>query len=102
MRRVERLYVLSERLRRAAPNTIAARVLADELGVARRTIERDLATLRLAGAPLYGQVGRGGGSGSAARPNKSIVTLSHTEIVALIIAARLAGNSSRRRRTGWP
>jgi predicted DNA-binding transcriptional regulator YafY len=91
MRRVERLYVISERLRRAAPDTVPARVLAAELEVTRRTIERDLATLRLAGAPIYGQVGRGGGTGSVARAERAIVTLDHVEIAALIIAARLAG-----------
>jgi predicted DNA-binding transcriptional regulator YafY len=93
MRRVERLYAIHERLRRAAPATVSARVLADELGVTRRTIERDLATLRLAGAPIYGQVGRRGGTASVARADRSIVTLGHTEIVALIVAARLAGTA---------
>jgi predicted DNA-binding transcriptional regulator YafY len=91
VQRVERLYVISERLRRAAPATVAARTLADELGVTRRTIERDLATLRMAGAPIYGQVGRAGGSGSLARADRAVVALDHTEIAALIIAAHLAG-----------
>jgi predicted DNA-binding transcriptional regulator YafY len=93
MRRVERMYVISERLRRAAPATVPARVLADELGVTRRTIERDLATLRMAGAPIYGQVGRAGGSGSLALADRAVVALDHTEIAALIIAAHLASPS---------
>ena len=64
MRRIERLYAISEHVRRAAPGTISARRLAEELGVTRRTIERDLAALRLAGLPLYGTPGRGGRSRS--------------------------------------
>lgn len=91
--RIERLYALSERLRAAAPATLPARALAQEFGVSHRTIERDIATLRLAGAPLYGQVGRGGGTASAARPRQAVIALEHTEIAALIIATHLAGPS---------
>lgn len=90
MRRIERLYAISERLRQAAPATVAARVLADELGVTRRTIERDLAALRLAGAPVHGQPGRRGGSGSVATARRVVVTLDHTELVGLLVAAHLS------------
>ena len=38
------------------------------------------------------------GTGSVARPDRSIVTLNHTEIVALIIAARLAEQRPQCRR----
>lgn len=88
MRRIERLYAISERLRRASPATVPARLLAEEFGVARRTIERDLDSLRLAGAPVFGQPGRRGGTGSLAQPRR-IVALDHTEIVSLIVAAGL-------------
>jgi predicted DNA-binding transcriptional regulator YafY len=54
MQRIERLYAISERLRRAAPAIVPAQHLAEELGVTRRTVERDLAALRNAGVPLYG------------------------------------------------
>jgi predicted DNA-binding transcriptional regulator YafY len=72
MQRIERLYAISDRLRRAAPAIVPARQLAIELGVTRRTIERDLAALRNAGVPLYGQPGRGGGAVSVARPSRVV------------------------------
>lgn len=87
MRRLERLYAISERLRRAHGATITAERLADEFGVTRRTIERDLASLRSAGAPIFGVPGRGGGTGSAARAERTIVSLNLTEIIGLIVAA---------------
>lgn len=93
MRRIERLYALSERLRRVAPATVPARTLAVEYGVTRRTIERDLATLKLAGAPLFGQPGRHGGSGSVANASRAVVALDHTEIAALVLAAHLAADA---------
>jgi hypothetical protein len=58
MQRIERLYAISERLRRAAPAIVPAHRLAEELGVTRRTIERDLAALRNAGVPPYATAGR--------------------------------------------
>ena len=90
VRRIERLYAISERLRQAAPATVPARTLAEELGVTRRTVERDLAALRLAGAPVYGQPGRRGGAGSVAAPRRAVVALDHTEIVGLLVAAHLS------------
>lgn len=93
MQRIERLYALSERLRRAAPAIVPAHHLAEEFGVTRRTIERDLAALRNAGVPLYGQPGRGGGSGSIARPTRTMAVFDDAEIVALVIAAHLAADA---------
>ncbi len=90
MQRIERLYAISERLRRQAPNTVSAHQLAEELGVTRRTIERDLATLRSAGVPLYGQPGRHGGTGSLQKPSRTLVSLSDSELLSLVLAARLA------------
>ncbi len=90
VQRIERLYAISDRLRRAAPGIVPARQLAEELGVTRRTIERDLAALRNAGVPLYGQPGRGGGSASLARSKPAIAVFDDAEIVALVIAASLA------------
>ncbi len=58
----------------------------------RRTIERDLATLRLAGAPLYGVSGRRGGTGSAAMPQRALVALDHAEITGLLVATTLGGD----------
>jgi predicted DNA-binding transcriptional regulator YafY len=90
MQRIERLYAISERLRRAAPAVVPAHRLAAELGVTRRTIERDLAALRNAGAPVYGQPGRRGGSGSVARPTRVVAVFDDAEVVALVVAAHLA------------
>lgn len=87
MRRIERLYAINERLRRAGPRTITAQALAEEFGVTRRTIERDLASLRFAGAPIYGLPGRSGGTGSVADAGQAIVGLTLTEIIGLIVAA---------------
>jgi predicted DNA-binding transcriptional regulator YafY len=88
--RLERLYAISDRLRRAAPATVAARLLAEEFGVTRRTIERDLASLKLAGVPLFGQTGRSGGVGSIAKPPRTLAALSDAEMMAVILAADLA------------
>jgi predicted DNA-binding transcriptional regulator YafY len=87
---LERLYAISDRLRRAAPATIAARLLAEEFGVTRRTIERDLASLKSAGVPLFGQPGRSGGAGSIAKPQRKLAALSDSEVMAVILAADLA------------
>jgi predicted DNA-binding transcriptional regulator YafY len=93
MQRIERLYAITDRLRRAAPATMSAHRLAGELGVTRRTIERDLAALRNAGVPLYGQPGRGGGTGSVARPTRAMAVFDDAEIVALVIGAHLAADA---------
>jgi predicted DNA-binding transcriptional regulator YafY len=90
MQRIERLHAISERLRRAAPATVTAGALADELGVTRRTIERDLATLRLAGVPLYGQAGRSGGVGHVRTTGRAFVALDRAQVVGLIVASDLA------------
>lgn len=93
IRRIERLYAISEHLRRARPATVSAARLAAELGVTRRTIERDLAALRGAGVPIYGLPGRNGGTGSIARRGSAVVTLTDPEVVALVVAAHLAGDA---------
>jgi predicted DNA-binding transcriptional regulator YafY len=88
--RLERLYAISDRLRRAAPTTIPARIFAEEFGVTRRTIERDLASLKSAGVPLFGQSGRSGGAGSIAKPQRILAALSDSEVMAVILAVDLA------------
>jgi predicted DNA-binding transcriptional regulator YafY len=93
MNRLERLYAMSDRLRRIAPDTVSARVLAEEFGVTRRTVERDLAALKSAGVPLFGQSGRVGGAGSIAKPPRKLAALSDAEILSLILAADLARNA---------
>jgi predicted DNA-binding transcriptional regulator YafY len=88
--RLERLYAIRDRLRRAAPTTIPARIFAEEFGVTRRTIERDLASLKSAGVPLFGQSGRSGGAGSIAKPQRILAALSDSEVMAVILAVDLA------------
>ncbi|MEM9656617.1 MAG: HTH domain-containing protein, partial [Actinomycetota bacterium] len=61
MQRLERLFAINDTLRRAAPHRVSAAKLAEEFDVSRRTIERDLASLRAAGVPLYAERGRTGG-----------------------------------------
>ncbi len=90
MQRIERLYAINEILRRRSPALVSAQELATDLGVTRRTIERDLSTLRSAGAPLYGQPGRKGGAGSVQPATRTIVSLSDAELLSLVLAAKLA------------
>ena len=60
MRRTERLFALAEYLR-GRRTGVTAEVLAERFGVTKRTIYRDLDTLRLAALPLAAERGRGGG-----------------------------------------
>ena len=93
MQRLERLFAISETLRRAAPRPVSARRLADEFGVTSRTIERDLNALRAAGVPLYAEAGRNGGAVSLDQMGSVVVTLSPTEVMALLTAVTVAGDT---------
>lgn len=93
MNRLERLYAINESIRRNAPQAVSAARLAEEFEVSRRTIERDLASLRAAGVPLYADHGRYGGQRTAARPEKVVLTLSVAEVSALLIALSSAGDT---------
>ena len=61
MNRIDRLYALTEELRRAAPRARTARQLADQFEVSVRTIERDLSALQQSGVPIWASTGPGGG-----------------------------------------
>jgi predicted DNA-binding transcriptional regulator YafY len=87
MNRLERLYAITEELRRRAPGVVRAADLADHFGVTRRTVERDLAALREAGLPLDATVGRGGGVSVDRRAGRVIFSLSAGEVTALLLAA---------------
>ncbi len=93
MNRLERLYAVSEELRRRAPTMVSAAELAERFGVTRRTMERDLAALRDAGLPLYASEGRGGGYSVLDQPGRAILNLSVKEVTALLIAASTAHQS---------
>lgn len=54
-RLLELVYILLHR------KSISAKELAEQLGVSRRTIYRDIDTLGLAGVPVYTEKGKGGG-----------------------------------------
>lgn len=60
MRRAERLYALVDLLRGSRRPLSAAR-LSDEFEVSKRTIERDISSLQLAGVPIYADHGVSGG-----------------------------------------
>lgn len=91
MQRLERLFAINETLRRASPRRVSAARLAEEFGVTRRTIERDLAALNAAGVPLYAERGRTGGHISLDQIGNVVVTLTPTEVTALLIAVTAAG-----------
>lgn len=60
MRRAERLYALVDLLRGSRRPLSAAR-LSQEFEVSKRTIERDIQSLQLAGVPIYADHGASGG-----------------------------------------
>ena len=90
MNRLERLYAIHEELRRRAPMTVSAVRLAQEFGVTRRTIERDLDSLRSAGVPVDADVGRSGGYRLARTRGSVVFSLGPEEVVALLLAAKVA------------
>lgn len=88
MSRIDRLYALTEQLRRPGGSTVPR--LAEALGVTSRTIQRDLARLRDQGLVVEGEPGRGGGlrlRGSALPPP---LGLSLSEALRLALAHRLS------------
>jgi predicted DNA-binding transcriptional regulator YafY len=91
MPRAERLMELADLVRGRGATTVAA--LASELGVSRRTLLRDLGTLRERGMPITGEAGRGGGIRLDDR-GVSTVHFSLTEIVAIWLGARLSRATS--------
>jgi len=88
--RLERLYAINEELRRRAPVPVSAARLAEEFGVTRRTIERDLESLRAAGVPVDADVGRTGGYRLSAVSGRAVFSLGPEEVVALLLAAKVA------------
>src|SRR5688572_10801053 len=92
MPRAERLMELSDLLRGRDTTTVGE--LADELGVSRRTLLRDLATLRDRGMPITGEAGPGGGVRLEGGRGVTAVHLSLSEIVGLWLGARLSREAS--------
>jgi len=80
-------------LRRSGTSTVNA--LAQEVGVSRRTVLRDVSALRDEGYLIYSDVGRGGGLQLDPQSIQTTAKLSVSEVFALLIsvaATRAAGN----------
>jgi predicted DNA-binding transcriptional regulator YafY len=93
LRRVERQQRLVELLgavRRPIPNPVLAR----QLGVGLRTVERDLARLRESGVPIESLPGPHGGSRLPRRAAPNPVPLTFEEIAALIASLAALGPTS--------
>ena len=84
--RVERQHRLIDELRRRAPRYVTATVLAHELGVSTRTIERDISRLLDAGIPIGVLRGPGGGYSIDARSKLDPVVFTPGEAAAMISA----------------
>jgi predicted DNA-binding transcriptional regulator YafY len=80
------LHAITEEIRLRAPRPVSAAWLAEELGVTRRTIERDLATLRAAGLPLLAEPGRRGGQRLHPSAVLPPLNLTDREATALLVA----------------
>lgn len=87
LRRVERQQVEVELLAARAPRPRTARHIAGALGVAVRTVERDLAALRRTGLPLAVRRGPGGGHYLPLRRDTVLdLRLDVSEIAAVVAA----------------
>jgi proteasome accessory factor B len=86
VRRLERLYALTEEIRRHEPAPVSAPWLAERFGVSRRTIERDLTSLRDAGVPVRSARGRAGGYVIDPGVTWTPVALNPSEVTALLLA----------------
>ena len=88
MKRVERVFALLDYLRSHEVTPVA--VVARDLSVSRRTILRDLATLRDSGWPIRAEAGPGGGVLLARDRGLTAVHLTPDEIASLWLAAQLS------------
>jgi predicted DNA-binding transcriptional regulator YafY len=86
MRRADRLFQIIQLLRRRRTATTATHI-ADRLGVAERTVYRDIRDLVLAGTPIDGEAG----VGYRIRPGYDLPPLmfDRDEIQALVLGARI-------------
>lgn len=92
MNRLERLFAITEVIRQSGRQPISAARLAERFEVSRRTIERDLSSLREAGAPLRSEPGRAGGVVGLDAAAGVVVALSSTQVTALLMAVATAGS----------
>lgn len=92
MTRTDRVMDLLDLLRASEAMSVAA--IAGALGVSRRTVLRDLATLRERGWPIRSDAGPGGGVFLERARGVTAVHLSVEEVVALWVGARLAASAA--------
>ena len=86
MNRTDRLYAISEELRRVGRQGTSGPRLARLFEVSERTIKRDISALQQRGVPIWAQAGRGGGyllDGSASLPP---VNFTPAQAVAISVA----------------
>ena len=95
IRRVERQQRLVELLG-AAPEPVPSPLLARELGVGLRTVERDLARLRESGVPIESVPGHHGGSRLPRNVSPDPVPLTFEEVAAVIASLAALGPTSTR------
>ena len=93
LRRVERQQRLVELLG-AVREPVSSAVLARQLGVGLRTVERDLARLRESGVPIESLPGPSGGHRLPRTPAPNPVSLTFEEVAALIASLAALGPTS--------
>ena len=91
LRRVERQQALIERLHAAHGQRVRLALLAAELGVAPRTVARDVTRLRESGVPIDATRGRDGGV--RLRPSRAAITIDFDlpEVAALMSSLAVLG-----------
>ncbi|MBL4685964.1 MAG: WYL domain-containing protein [Nannocystaceae bacterium] len=92
MTRVDRVLDLLDLLRGAQTLTVAD--IAEELACSRRTVLRDLASLRERGWPIVGEGGPGGGIRLERDRGVAAVHLTTEEVAALWLSTRLSASAS--------
>ncbi|MDK2595263.1 WYL domain-containing protein [Pseudoalteromonas sp. P94(2023)] len=86
--RMERLEVITARLKTDEPTTIGQ--IAKEVGVSTRTLNRDIEVLKERGLPIETDAGRGGGIRLDRRWGVGRIKLNYTEAVDLMISLAIA------------